>query len=124
MLHNGFSDLGLRRFFNCNDQPPILTRRPDFRALSLLHTVEFLMAGYELALWAHWPPLRALLAGMLFRMLLDFAHLMRRRILTKRAVLLVEYWLRRRPLARPGFQPERVHAKALQASLLLKIPKL
>lgn len=124
LLHNGFSDYGLRRFFDYNHHLFIRTRRPDFLALSLLHTVEFLLAGYVLAQWAHWPALRVLLAGMSFRVLLDFAHLMRHGILTKRAVSLLEYWLRRRQLARLGFQPERVYAEALQASQLARLPIL
>ena len=77
--------------------------REDFLAIEVFHCAEFLLAAAAAALAL--PALVPALCGMLFHVLVDLVFLGTKGLAHKRAHAFLDYWLRRRRLARKGLSP-------------------
>ncbi|MBI3635391.1 MAG: hypothetical protein HY216_04100 [Candidatus Rokubacteria bacterium] len=111
---NGFRDWSVTRAFAFHLALFPLRRRPDFLALSVLHTVEaFLLVA--LGWWAGLPFAGAVFLGMLFHLGLDLLHLAGLGLLFKRALSIVEFLIRRRRLRRAGLDPDAPYLAACRA---------
>lgn len=87
--------------------------RPEFLGLNLFHTVEWFLLVYVGGVWLGSSIIFAAFWGMLFHLGLDVAGLAGRRATFKRALSLMEYWIRRRRLVRRGLDPDEVYHEAL-----------
>lgn len=81
--------------------------------LNLFHTVEWFMLVYGAARWLGSGAILAAFWGMVFHLGLDLASLTWHRAPFKRALSLVEYWVRRRGLVKRGLDPDRPYLEAL-----------
>ena len=82
-------------------------RRPDFLAIEIFHTIEFLTLFGVLSLWAgNW--MIPVFWGCIFHMLVDGVHLGRQGLLFKRVHSFVEYGIRRHRLMQKGLHPDWV----------------
>ncbi len=86
---------------------------PDFLALDIFHTAEFLI-GFAFAVFYAVPSLFPVFLGVVFHMLVDLVHILRHRALTKRAHSFVEYFLRKKRIEARGGSPDALHAKIFQ----------
>lgn len=114
LTRNGFSDWSPRRMFAFHHALfPSRIRRPDFLALDVFHTVEWLTFVGAAAAWLGSGALLAVLGGMVFHLGLDLGWLAWHRATWSRALSLVEYWIRRRALVRRGLDPDAPYEEAL-----------
>lgn len=114
LARNGFRDWSPRNAVRFHLALFKKIHRPDFLALNGLHTAECilmtLLAGLVLGL----PTLIAAFWGMVFHLVLDLAWLGCHRAISRRALSLLEYWLRHRALVLSGTDPNRVYREALR----------
>ena len=88
--------------------------RPEFFALEIFHTVEFLfLAG--IVSFLIFPALRPLFWGMVFHLAIDLVHLTRFGIFSKRTHSVVEYFWRRKKMHSEGKDPHSVFVEAAEA---------
>lgn len=88
--------------------------RPEFLALEIFHTAEFLLLFGLFAFWRGGIFL-SIFAGVMFHMLVDLIHLGRYRILTKRAHSLIEYLWRKKRFEEQGKIPAVIFKEVLEA---------
>lgn len=113
---NGFRDWSPRGMFAYHEHLFEHVHRRDFLCLNLFHTVEwFLLVGAGVVLWSS-TLLFAVLWGMVFHLSLDLLRLARHRAVFKRALSVIEYWVRRRRLVSQGLDPDRPYAEAMAAA--------
>lgn len=113
LWRNRFSDASPQKTFAFHH---VLFRKvhdPAVLALNLFHTAECLLMVWSAATWLGSSGLFAVFWGMLFHLGLDLARLAWCRATFKRALSIVEYWIRRRRLVRRGLDPDRVYWDAL-----------
>lgn len=89
--------------------------RPELLALSVFHTLEWFALVFVAWYWWDGPVGLAVFLGMVFHLGCDLLRLETLGAITKRAVSLVEYAIRRRRLVRQGFDPDGVQKEALIA---------
>jgi len=99
-----FEVLDFGTMFRLNEQAFQNRHRPDFLALEIFHTVEFLFVLGMVAFWLM-PWLQPVFWGMLFHNLVDLVHLGRYGVLTKRTHSFMEYWIRSRRIRSRGGDP-------------------
>ena len=110
LLLGKFKKTGIQSMFAFFERSFESRNHPDFLALDVFHTAEFLIF-FGLFVFYAAPFLLAVLWGFLFHMVVDFFHLLRHRALTKRAHSFVEYYIRKRIIERRGGNPEALNAK-------------
>lgn len=117
-----FRDWSPARMFAFHGEVFSRIDRPDMLALSLFHTIEWFALAF--VAWHWWDGVLGLAAllGMVFHLGCDLLRLTTLGAVTKRALSLVEYWVRRRSLARRGFDPDGVQKEALAALGVLPAP--
>ncbi|MBI4860064.1 MAG: hypothetical protein HY815_07345 [Candidatus Riflebacteria bacterium] len=106
--HNRFTDFGPSRMFDYHHRLSELMYRPGFLAICPFHTVEFFILVHLLATILDAPLLDIALCGFLFHLTFDLIHLASHRVIFKRALSIVEYWVRRRMLIASGQDPEAI----------------
>lgn len=108
---------GFRSMFRFFEELFHLRHRPEFLAMEIFHTAEFLalLAVLALGLGGAFPPV---FWGVLFHMAVDFVHLGRYKALSKRSPSLLEYGWRRRKFLSEGKNPDLVYEDALRAAHL------
>ena len=119
---NEFRNWSFRKTFHFHRMLFKNVHAPDFLAMNLFHTMEWFAAVYLASVWFGSAVLHAALAGMVFHLALDLARLTWYRATFKRALSLVEYWIRRRRLVRRGLDPDRPYADALIAIGVVPTP--
>lgn len=113
--HNGFRDWSWRKTFTFHAELFKRLTDPRFLGLNLFHTVEWFLLVGSAAVWWDSSALLAVLGGMTFHLGLDLLRLSFHRAIFKRALSVVEYWIRRWRLLRTGLDPDEVYAEALAA---------
>lgn len=109
-----FKILGIGPMFRFHEKVFEQRNRPGFLVLELFHTAEFLLLVGVLS--AFIPVLWPVFWGFLFHMLVDFIHLARFKMLTKRSYSIAEYFWRRRKLISTNRDPDLIFESALKAS--------
>lgn len=90
-----------------------MRNHPDFISVEVFHTAEFM--GVLAALSFLFPQFfKPVFLGCLFHIVVDFFHLFRFHILTKRAHSLVEYFLRKKRIIAKGGNPSALVAQLLE----------
>jgi len=88
--------------------------RPEFLNLEPFHTLEFLLLVGLIA-FGPLPILQPIFWGFVLHVVVDWAHLTRYRVFTKRAHTVVEYFLRRNKIRAQGMDPDAVFVESLQS---------
>jgi hypothetical protein len=115
-LHrNGFRDWSWRKTFTFHAELWKRVADPSFLGLNLFHTIEWFLFVGSVAVWWGSSALLAVLGGMIFHLSLDLLRLASHRAMFKRALSIVEYWIRRQRLFQMGLNPDGVYAEALAA---------
>jgi len=117
-----FRDWSPARMFAFHGEVFSRLYRPDMLALSVFHTVEWFALVFVAWHWWDGGLGLAALLGMVFHLGCDLLRLTTLGAVTKRALSLVEYGLRRRSLRRRGFDPDGVQKEALAALGILPAP--
>lgn len=99
--------LGVKEMFLFHQSLFDQVRRPDFLALEIFHTVEF-MALLGWLSFGVLPSLQPVFWGMAFHIGVDFVHLAKLGVFTKRCNSCVEYVLRRNAMLRRSLSPDWV----------------
>ena len=89
--------------------------KPDFLALNVSHTLEFILLVYVAGAVTGWMWLQAVLWGILFHMVFDLMYLYRQGRLFRRALSIIEYVIRWRRMKRQGLRPELPYHSVLKA---------
>lgn len=110
---NGFRNWSPGKMFEFHGQILRSIRRPELLALNLFHTVEWFLLVYLIGRWSGGSLVMAALWGMVFHLGLDVARLAWHRAVLKRALSVVEYWIRRQRLRERGLDPDEVYREAL-----------
>lgn len=117
VYHNGFTDFSVRRMFAYCDALEKESKGRSFVALSIMHTVEFILLVYAVAYATGLVFMEAILWGLLFHLALDLVYLGSQRRLLDRAFSLVEFFIRWNRMKRRGLRPELPYRLALEAVL-------
>ena len=117
VCRNGFSDFSIRRMFAYVDALDRSSKNRRFVGLSAMHTVEFLLLVYVVAVATGLAAMQAIMWGLLFHMMLDIIYLGSNRMLFDRAFSVVEFAVRWRRLRRWGLHPEVPYRLALEEVL-------
>lgn len=113
IYRNGMSDFSPSRmvsFFHALDN---FWPYPEFIALSVFHTFEFMAPFALLTLWSGSALVEALFFGFLFHIALDIIYLLRQGAVFVRALSIAEYIIRRRRLVEQGYRPAAVYENAI-----------
>jgi hypothetical protein len=108
-----FKKIGFKSMFRFHEIFFSMRHHPDFIAVEIFHTAEFM---FLLAIFTVLFPqvLLPIFLGCLFHMVVDFFHLLRFRIFTKRAHSFVEYFLRKKRIRERGGDPNALAASCLE----------
>ena len=117
VCRNGFSNFSVRRMFTYVDALDRSSKNRPFVGLSAMHTVEFLLLVYVVAVATGLAAIQAVLWGLLFHMMLDIIYLGSNRMLFDRAFSVVEFAVRWRRLRRWGLRPDLPYRLALEEVL-------
>jgi len=115
VYRNGFTDWSLRRALAFHRFLFGTRERPEFLALNLFHTVEWLVFAIAAGAWLGSSAVLAAVLGMLFHLALDLVWLGWHRATFKRALSIVEYVIRRRRLRARGLDVDAPYREALAA---------
>ena len=107
-----FSPSNMIRFYNELDR---FWRYPEFLAISVFHTAEFMGPLFIATLWSGSAALEAVFIGCVFHIILDVVYLGRNDIWFIRVYSIAEYFLRKRSLEKKGYRPLAVFSAALRA---------
>jgi len=77
-------------------------RHKPFLCLHIFHTVEFLIVLGALAAFWNNPAFSGVFWGSLAHMAIDFGHTLYHRVFFKRAISIVDYWVRSNRLRKKG----------------------
>jgi hypothetical protein len=113
LRRNGFKNWSWRKTFDFHWALFRRIHEPDFLAFNLFHTAEWFALVYAAGGWLGSSAMRAVFWGMLFHLVLDLLRLTWHGATFKRALSVVEYWIRRRWLLRRGLDPDRLPAEVL-----------
>lgn len=113
LLVGNWKSLRIKQMFAFFEKSFQTRHHPDFLALDLFHTVEFLLA-LSLAVIYFAPFFIPVLYGIGFHMIVDFFHLLRHKALTKRAHSIIEYYIRKKRIEARGGSPEVLNAQILK----------
>ncbi|MBU2534898.1 MAG: hypothetical protein KKD83_01875 [Chloroflexi bacterium] len=115
VYRNGFKDYSIKRMFEFHDLLSERGKEPDFLSLNLMHTAEFILLMSVAAAITGWTWLIAMLGGILLHMLLDLFYMYRHGQLFKRALSIIEYFVRWRRMKRQGLRPELHYQSVLES---------
>lgn len=115
LVKTGFRNWSPRTMFAYYRELAVHLRRPDMLILSLFHTAEWFLLVGLLGLWGGVDLVVAAFCGMVFHLALDLVRLASYRAVSRRALSIVEYVIRRRRLWRRGVDPDAVFREALVA---------
>ncbi len=113
-----FRVFGISPMFRYHEQLFEKRHRPEFLAIEVFHTIEFIFLFGWTALYFKGPLLGAFW-GIVFHMLVDFVHLGRYGILTKRSISFVEYYWRRAKMKAGGKNPALPFQEAMREAGIL-----
>ncbi len=115
LYRNKFKDFNVRRMFTFHELLFGKADKPDFLALNVSHTLEFILLVYVAGAVTGWMWLQAVLWGILFHMVFDLMYLYRQGRLFRRALSIIEYVIRWRRMKRQGLRPELPYHSVLKA---------
>lgn len=107
-----FSPTNMIRFYNELDR---FWRYPEFLAISVFHTAEFMVPLFIATLWSGSAALVAVFIGCVFHIALDVVFLGRRDLWFIRVYSIIEYFLRKRSLEERGYRPLAIFKASLKA---------
>lgn len=113
LWHNGFRNWDPAKTFAFHRSLFQKIHHREFLALNLLHTIEWLSFVYLMGIWLESGAILAAFWGMVFHLGLDLARLAWCRATFKRALSVIEYWIRRRGLVKRGLDPDQMFQEAL-----------
>jgi len=113
LYHNGLKSFSLKEADSYHRILGGWLSKPEFINLSIFHTVECLLLMYFLSLWLGSPWLKVIFYGMLLHLILDVAHLYKSGLVSKRALSVVEFKIRKGIMERNGLYPKVLYKKAL-----------
>lgn len=113
LWHTRFTNWSPRKTFAFHRRLFEKIRDVECVSVDLFHTVECLALVYTASLVLGTGAVFAALWGMVFHLGLDLVRLRVHGVTFKRALSLVEYWIRRRRLIARGFDPDRVYRNTL-----------
>jgi hypothetical protein len=114
---NKLRDFSVRRMFEYAYVLSEKDREGNFVALSVMHTVEFILFVYLIAALTGLATIEAILWGLLFHMVVDIIFQWSQGKLFHRAFSIVEYVIRWNRLKRRGMRPELPYIYALKQVL-------
>lgn len=114
LWNNRLADFSVRRMFAYHGWLYTQIHRPGFLNIELFHTAEFLGPLLAVALWTDSGPLLFLWLGCVFHCALDVINLIVNRAPLVRAHSFVEYFIRKRLLAKKGLDPALLYQEAVR----------
>ena len=109
LLVGKFRNFRIKSMFSFFEHSFQSRNHPDFLALDIFHTVEFLALLSLVTVYVA-PAFLPVLYGVLFHMTTDFFHLLRHKALSKRAHSVLEYYIRKKRMKARGGRPEVLNA--------------
>lgn len=113
LQRNAFKDWSWRKTFRFHATLFARIDEPDFLGLNLFHTVEWFLAVGLAGAWLGSSALVEVFLGMAYHLGLDLVFLCWHRATFKRALSLIEYYVRRQLLVARGLDPDRIYREAL-----------
>ena len=114
VYRNGFRDFSLRRAVEFNRVLNEKASGGPFVVLHIFHTVEFMGVLAAIAIIFKNPWFWAILWGVLLHIGLDLIYVYYRRVLFRRALSVIEYFIRYRMIKRRGKHLEMTYRSVLQ----------
>lgn len=114
LCRNGFKDYSVKRMFVFHEKLFAKGKEQNFLGLNIGHTVEWMLLVYAASAITDWIWLKAALWGMLFHLFLDLVYLYLKKRLTRRAISIIEYFIRWNNMKRKGLQPGLFYLSTLQ----------